>query len=53
MLTIEASLLAQESNLSFRVAPHQTHDDGLLFAPLEAVDTAQLDSREPLFQWGE
>jgi hypothetical protein len=48
-LTIQSALLSEEADLTFRVAPDETHDDGLLLAALESVNAAQLDPRERLF----
>ena len=52
-LTIQPPLLSEEPNLALGVAPDQRDDDGLLFAALEPVHTAELDARELVFERGE
>lgn len=39
-LTIQATLLCQEADLSLRVAPDEADDDDLALLPLQAIDGA-------------
>lgn len=41
MLTIESSLLAQESYLAVWIAADRAYDDSFLFATLEAIDRSE------------
>ena len=52
-LTIQPPLLSEEPNLALGVAPDQRDDDGLLFATLEPVHTAEFDARELVFERSE
>ena len=43
--TVKTPLLAKETHLPVGVAPDETDDDGLLFAALEPVHTADFNAR--------
>ena len=52
-LTVEPALFSEESHFAFRVAPHQSYYDSLLFSTLESVDASQLDPGKELLEGSE
>jgi hypothetical protein len=48
--TVQSALLPQEANFAVRIAAHQAHNHGFLFAALKPVHRPQLNAGIPFFE---